>query len=163
MAQAKSQEVEKSGPSAPQLGTFDEMENRLQEFFRRPFSIFEPAWMPRVKFAKEEMLVPAVDVFDDNGDIVMKAELPGMKREEVEVKIDDHTVTISGEKKHEEKVEKKDYYREECSYGSFTRAFTLPAEVDTEKARATLKDGVLEIRVPKTEEAKMKEKKLKIE
>ena len=73
------------------------------------------------------------------------------------------TVTISGEKKQEEKVEKKDYYRLERSYGTFTRSFRLPKEVQTDKAKATFKDGVLEVKVPKTEEAKKKEKKVPVE
>jgi len=79
------------------------------------------------------------------------------------VSMTDNTVSISGEKKKEEKVERKNYYREERSYGSFTRSFRLPVEVQPDKAKASFKEGVLEIRIPKTEEARKKEKKVSIE
>jgi HSP20 family protein len=104
-----------------------------------------------------------VDIFEEGSDVVVKAELPGMRKEDIDVKLTDNTVTISGEKKKEEKVEKKNYSRIERSYGSFTRAFSLPSEVQTDKAKAQFKDGILEIRVSKTEEAKKKEREVMIE
>ncbi len=82
---------------------------------------------------------------------------------DIDVTLTEDTLTLSGEKKKEERVEKKDYHRLERSYGSFTRSFHLPKEVQTEKAAAKFKDGVLQIRIPKTEEAKKKEKKVLIE
>jgi len=94
---------------------------------------------------------------------VVKAELPGMKKEDIDISLTEDTITLSGEKRKEEKVEKKDYYSLERSYGSFKRSFSLPAEIQTEKASAKFKDGVLEIRMPKTEAAKKKEKKVMIE
>lgn len=94
---------------------------------------------------------------------MVKAELLGMKKEDIDVSLTDNTITVSGEKRKEEKVEKKDYYRLERSYGSFSRSFSLPAEVRTEKVTAKFKDGILEIRIPKTEEAKKKEKKVAVE
>jgi len=109
------------------------------------------------------VISPEMDIFEDGNDVVVKAEMPGMKKEDIEVNLTDDTVTVSGEKKKEEKVEKKDYYRVERSYGSFSRSFRLPKEVQSDKAKATFKDGVLEIRVPKTAEAISKEKKLTIE
>ena len=72
-------------------------------------------------------------------------------------------LTISGEKKKEEKVEEKNYYRMERSTGAFSRSFSLPTSVQTEKIKAHFKDGVLEVIIPKTEEAKKKEKKIQIE
>jgi HSP20 family protein len=110
-----------------------------------------------------EEVSPSVDVFEERDEVVVKAELPGMSKEDIDVKVTDDVVTISGEKKKEEKIEKKNYYRIERSYGSFTRSFRLPTEVQTEKASAKFKEGVLEIRIPKTEEAKKKEKKVSIE
>jgi HSP20 family protein len=86
-----------------------------------------------------------------------------MGKEDLDVRLDEDTITISGEKKAEEKVEKKGYYRHERSYGSFYRSFRLPAEVQTDKAKATFKEGILEVRVPKTEEAKKKTKRIMIE
>ncbi len=116
-----------------------------------------------MKFPSTEELSPSVDIFEEKNDVVVKAELPGIKKEDIDVTLTDDTISIAGEKKKEEEVEKKNYYRWESSYGSFARTFTLPAEVQMEKAKTQFKDGVLEIRIPKTAEAIKKEKKLKIE
>jgi HSP20 family protein len=141
---------------------FQEMERRFEDIFRSPLSLL-PSWMPRLRMPTIGEISPSVDIITEGDDIVVKAELPGMKKEDVDVHLTEDTITISGEKKKEEKVEKKDYYRYESSYGSFNRSFSLPSEVQTEKASAKFKDGVLEIRIPKTEEAKKKEKKLTVE
>ena len=140
---------------------FEEMERRFEDFFRKPFSLL-PSWMPRLKMPEIEEVSPSMDIFTEGDDVVVKGELPGMKKEDINVSLTKDTISISGEKKKEEKVEKKDYYSLERSYGSFKRSFSLPAEVQTEKASAKFKDGVLEIRIPKTEEAKKKEKKVMI-
>ncbi len=162
MANKTSKEVVKVEPSKA-LSPFEELERRVEEFFRRPFSIFGPTWWPRLRFPEFEEMSPSVDIFEEGDDVVVKAELPGMKKEDIEVKLTDNTITISGEKKKEEKVEKKDYYRLERSYGSFCRSFSLPSEIQTDKAKAQFKDGILEVRIPKSEEAKKKERKLMIE
>jgi HSP20 family protein len=141
---------------------FEEMERRFEDFFRRPFSLL-PSWMPRLRMPEIEEVSPSMDIFTEGDNVVVKAELPGMKKEDIDVSLTEDTITISGDKKKEEKIEKKDYYSLERSYGSFKRSFSLPAEVQTEKASAKFKDGVLEIRIPKTEEAKKKEKKVLIE
>ncbi|MEW6214882.1 MAG: Hsp20/alpha crystallin family protein [Nitrospirota bacterium] len=162
MAKKKSKELVKVEPTKA-LSPFAEMERWFEDFFRRPFSLISPAWLPRLRMPEIEEVTPSVDVFMEGDDVVVKAELPGMSKEDIDVKVTDDIITISGEKKKEEKVEKKDYYKLERSYGSFTRSFRLPTEVQTEKAAAKFKDGVLEIRIPKTEEAKKKEKKVLIE
>ncbi len=141
---------------------FDEMEKRFEDFFRRPFSLM-PSILPQIRMPEVEEFSPSIDILTEGDEVVIKAELPGMKKEDIDVSLTEDTITISGEKKKEEKVEKKDYYLLERSYGSFKRSFTLPTEVQTEKASAKFKDGVLEIRIPKTEEAKKKEKKIPIE
>lgn len=141
---------------------FEELERRFEEFFRRPFPMMETPWWTRWPTLAGEFS-PTLDVYEEGGEVVVKAEMPGMKKEEIHVDIGDDSVTISGEKKKEEKVERKDYYRHERSHGSFARTCALPAGVETEKARATFKDGVLEVRVPKTEEAKRKAKTVPIE
>jgi len=148
-------------PARP-LSTFEEVERRFEDFFRRPFALMGPPWLPGLKLAEGE-IAPSIDIYEEDGDVVVKAELPGMKKEDIEVNLADQMITISGEKKKEEKVEKKGYYRLERSYGSFARSFNLPSGVRTDDAKATFKDGVLEIRVPKTEEAKRKVKKVSIE
>ena len=162
MTKKESKEIIKSEP-AREISPFEEMEKRFEEFFRRPFSLFGPSWLPKVKFPEMGVVTPDVDIFEDGNDVVVKAELPGMKKENIEVNLTDDMITVSGEKKKEEKIEKKDYYRVERSYGSFTRSFKLPKDVQSDKAKATFKEGVLEIRVPKTAEAISKEKKIPIE
>jgi HSP20 family protein len=162
MAKKESKEVAKVEP-AHEMTPFEEMEKRFEDFFRRPFSLFGPSWLPRMKFPETGVISPDVDIFEEGNDIVVKAEIPGMKKENIEVNLTDDMITVSGEKKQEEKIEKKDYYRVERSYGSFTRSFKLPKDVQSDKAKATFKDGVLEIRVPKTAEAISKEKKIPIE
>lgn len=161
MPKKETKEIVKAEPSSL-FSPFEEMEKRFEEFFRRPFSFFGPSWFPEMRFERE-IISPTVDIFEDGNDIVVKAELPGIKKEEIDVNITDNVITISGEKKKEEKVEKKNYYRMERSYGSFTRSFRLPAEVQTDNVKASFKDGILEIRAPKTEEAKQKEKKIQIQ
>jgi len=162
MAKHESKEIIKKEP-ARALWPFEEMERRFEDLFRRPFSLMEPAWWPKLRMPEMAEVSPHVDIFEEGDNFVVKAEVPGLKKEEIEVNLTDDMITISGEKKKEEKVEKKDYYRMERSYGSFTRSFRLPKGIQTDKAKATFKDGVLEVKVPKTEEAKKKEKKVPIE
>jgi len=162
MAKKESGEMVRVEPMKA-LSPFEEMERRFEELFRRPLSLLRPTWLPRLRMPELEELAPTIDIFEEGGEVVIKAELPGIKKEDIEVKLTDSTITISGEKKKEEKVEKKNYYRMERSYGSFTRSFDLPSEVQTDKAKAQFKDGSLEIRAAKTEEAKQKEKKVLIE
>lgn len=169
MTKKEPREILKTEPSKAisPLGTaerwFDDLERWFEEDLRRPFSSMKPLWWPRFRAAEHEGIMPTVDIFEEGDDVVLKTELPGMKKEDIDVSMTANSVTISGEKKHEEKVEKKNYYRMERSYGSFTRSFRLPAEVQTHKVKANFKDGVLEVRIPKTEEAKSKEKKIPIE
>ena len=142
---------------------FEDMEREFASFFRRPLSLLEPTWWPRLRTLEEEEVRTTADIFAEGNDVVVKTELPGMKKEDIDVKVTENMITISGEKKKEENVEKKNYYRFERRYGSFRHEYGLPCEVQTDKANAHFKDGVLEIRIPKTEEAKKKEKKVLIE
>ena len=163
MAKKESKEIVKKTEPARALSPFEEMERRFEDLVRRPFSLLEPSWWPRLRMPEMEEVAPKVDIFEEGDNFVVKAEIPGMKKEEIEVNLTDDMVIISGEKKKEEKVEKKDYYRLERSFGSFSRSFRLPKAVQNDKAKAVFKDGVLELKVPKTEEAKKKEKKVPIE
>jgi HSP20 family protein len=106
---------------------------------------------------------PAVDLYEEEDAIVAKAEVPGITKDDVQVNIRDRQLTIKGEKKKEEAVTETDYYLSERSYGPFTRVFDLPTEVQAEKVRASFKDGVLEIHLPKTEQAKRKDIKVKVQ
>jgi HSP20 family protein len=156
----ESKEVTVPEPSLP-VSPFEEMERWFEDFFRRPF--FSPMWMPRLGFPAAREVVPSIDVYQDGDNVVVKAELPGLAKEDLEIDITGNMVTISGEKKAEEKVERKNYHRIERSYGSFTRSVRLPAEIQSDLAKASFKDGVLEVRIPITEEAKKKGRKIEIE
>jgi HSP20 family protein len=103
--------------------------------------------------------VPAVDVVETENEYFFKAEMPGMKKDDVKISILDNVLTLTGEKKTvEEKTDKeKKYHRVERSYGTFQRSFALSSPIKADKISATYKDGILEIQVPKTEEAKPKE------
>jgi HSP20 family protein len=162
MAKQEPKELTKIQPSRA-VSPFETMERWFEEAFRKPFSLLGPSWLPRLRTTEMEEAIPSVDIFEEGDNVVVKAELPGIKKEDVDVSVTDNVISISGEKKKEEKVERKNYYREERSYGSFTRSFRLPMEVQTDKAKASFKEGVLEIRIPKTEEAKKREKKVSIE
>jgi HSP20 family protein len=100
---------------------------------------------------------PAVDIYEKDGNIVLKAELPGIDPKDVDVRVENNVLTLRGERKFEEEVKKDNFHRVERSYGSFTRSFTLPSVVDTEKIKADCKDGVLRLTLPKREEAKPKQ------
>ncbi len=105
---------------------------------------------------------PSVDVKDNSKDVTIKAELPGMDEKDIEVSLTEGAITIKGEKKEEKEDKGKNYYRMERSYGSFSRTIPLPTGIDSEKASAVFKKGVLTITIPKTEEAKAKIKKIKV-
>ena len=105
---------------------------------------------------------PQVDVYETNDSIVLKADLPGMNQNDVEISVEGNTLTVKGERKFEKEVNEKDYYRMERSYGTFTRSFTLPPTVDSDKIDAAFAQGVLKITLPKREESKPKQIKVKI-
>jgi HSP20 family protein len=105
--------------------------------------------------------LPVVDTYEKDESIVVKAELPGMKKEDISIDVKNNILTISGERKHEEKVEKSDFYRSERFYGRFQRCFTLPDSVDAEQVDASYKDGILEVKIPKTEESSAKKIEIK--
>lgn len=128
-------------PTWEPLGDFD---NMLAGFFR-PLNEMSPtagSW------------APAVDIRETEEAFLVEAELPGMTKDNVEVTFEDGMLTLSGERKLEEETEEKDYRRIERRYGSFTRSFTLPREVDAEAVKARFKDGLLTIEVPKKETVK---------
>jgi HSP20 family protein len=97
---------------------------------------------------------PAVDIYEHEGNIVLKAELPGVDGKDVDVRVENNVLTLRGERKLDQEVKRENYHRIERSYGSFTRSFTLPTVVDTSNIKAEYKDGVLRVTLPKREEAK---------
>ncbi len=105
---------------------------------------------------------PAVDIFENDNNIVLKAELPGVDPKDVEVRVEDSTLYLKGERKFEKEVKEENYHRIERSYGSFARSFSLPGTIDSEKVQAEYKDGLLTLTIPKREEAKPKTIKINV-
>lgn len=105
---------------------------------------------------------PSVDVYQTDDKIVVKADVPGLEKKDFDIAIVDHHLTIKGERKHENEVKEENYHRTERVYGTFERSFELPATVDTDKVEAEYKDGVLELTLPKKEEAKPKQIAVKV-
>ena len=97
---------------------------------------------------------PACDIYENNNEIVVKAELPEVKREDVRVSIENNVLMIHGERKFSEETKKENYHRVERNYGEFTRSFSLPTFVDTSKVNAEFKDGILRVTFAKREEAR---------
>ena len=138
-----------------------DLERLMDDFFdRRARAWWPERWsLPAVL----DIEPPVVDFYEEKDDLVVKAELPGMEKQDIEVNVTDHTLTIKGEKKNEEEVEEENYYRSERSFGSFRRDLELPSDVQAEKAKASFKNGILEVRLARTEAAKPKEIKIAVE
>lgn len=100
---------------------------------------------------------PALDLFEDKDNVFVKAEIPGMKKEEIDVSLHENALTISGERKLEQKHEEAENYRSERFFGRFTRSVVLPIVVEADKVKASYKDGILTITLPKSERAKPKQ------
>ena len=115
---------------------------------------------------QEELAVtafPTVDIFEDGEGITLTAELPGIDPKAVEVKVENHTLTLGGERKLEREDKKDHYHRIENWYGTFTRSFTLPNTVDVDKVKAEHKNGLLRVFLPRREETKPRSIKVKID
>jgi len=100
---------------------------------------------------------PVVDLYEKDDHYMITAELPGVSKDDIKIDLKDRLLTLSGERSAENEVKEENYYRRERSYGKFQRAFTLPADVDSDKIKAEFKDGVLKVEVPKPEEKKAKQ------
>ncbi len=162
MAGKVTRELVKTGRSGSLLTPFEDIERWFNEAWTSPFSLLTARTLPIFGAADFETLTPAVDMYEDGKELVMKADLPGVKKEDLHLEIAEHTLTLSGEKKMEETTEKGGIYSCERSYGSFSRSFELPSDVDTGKITASLKEGVLEMRLPKTETAEKETRKIPI-
>jgi len=118
-------------------------------------AIFTPATM-------KTAIMPAVNIREKNGAILIEADLPGLKEEDIEVEIGNDFVTLRGERKSEEETKEKNYYRKESTWGSFSRTIALPVEIKSEKATAEMKNGILTLTLPKAQPPKTKTIKLKV-
>lgn len=162
-AEEKAVDTKKPGEITSRVEDIEHwMEHFMEDMWRRPLpSLFgRDRWLP---IRPLSIRMPSLDVFEEKDSVVVKAELPGMKKEDVEVNLAGESLTIKGEKKEDKEVKEDNYYRRERSYGSFLRTVALPCEVKSDEIKASFKDGVLEIRMPKTEDAKKKSIAVKID
>ena len=130
--------------------------NALQDRMNRLFDDTGRTWRTGEPAATTTWS-PAVDIFETQGEIVVKAELPGMDRNDITLNLEKNVLTLKGERKFEKETKEDNYHRIERSYGGFSRAFSIPATVDEEKIKAEYKDGVLKIVLPKKEQVKPKQ------
>lgn len=135
------------------MSPFDEMERMFENFlpsgWLRPMRT--PMWGGELAPGAK---IPPVDIIDRDEEIVLRAEMPGIDKDSIDVSLSDNSVTLRGSSRHEEKESDEHYYRSEISRGAFSRTVTLPADVDGDKAKATFKEGVLELTMPKIERSK---------
>jgi len=140
------------------------LENIRREMDRLWDSFFEAR--PRRRGEVEELggeWVPSLDLSETKDNFLVKAEIPGIEPKDVDISLHDDILTIKGQKKQEKEEKEENYHFVERSYGSFTRSIRLPHEVQSDKIKASYKDGILKIILPKSEEAKKKEVKIKVE
>lgn len=136
------------------------IDKKIKKFFEDFDSPFMGEW--GIKPFNSNVFAPRVDVTEDNENLYVHAEVPGVDKNDIKINLVGDVLTISGEKKTEQKDEKKNYYRIERNYGAFSRSFTLPSEIIVDKISADYNNGVLNITLPKTEEAKIVEKQIEI-
>lgn len=162
--EAKPSEKESAGVPVERytgaMRPFEEMERWFESMVPRGWlsPLRAAEWAP---FARTGALfahrMPAVDVIDRDDQVIVRAEVPGVRKEDLKVSLTDNDITIEGHTEHKAEEKREDYYYHEVSSGEFKRTLSLPAEVDSGKAEATMKDGMLEIRLPKAERARRRE------
>jgi len=166
MAKKDKKDTNKSGADKPiqpaesgqALSPFEEMERWFESHYPRrwmhPFHMDWPTWGDFAGSFEGHM--PKVDVVERDDEVVVRAEVPGVEKKDLDVSVSENSVTIKGETSHETKEEKGDYVRSELSRGTFSRMVSLPGTVDADQAKATFKDGILELSLPKMEKSKRK-------
>lgn len=127
----------------------------LQDSMGRLFREFSGD-LPSIDLAGGRWM-PAVDIYESDGEVVLKAELPEVDRKDVKISIENNTLTLQGERKLENETKRENYHRVERAYGAFSRSFTLPTTIDQEKVKADFKDGVLKVSLSKKPEHKPKQ------
>jgi len=143
-------------PTWASIGRLSSLRDELDRFFESPFedigggSRLLQGW------------TPLMDLYEDKERFVLKAELPGMKKEDIEISLHEGALSISGERKREEKHQESGVYREEREFGKFRRSLMLPKAVAADKVTATYQDGILTVSLPKTEEVKPKQIEVKV-
>ncbi|HEY6306165.1 MAG TPA: Hsp20/alpha crystallin family protein [Candidatus Angelobacter sp.] len=139
------------------FGELPTLQDRLSQLLSQPFA-------PLGRFAEQALtagsFVPAVDIFEDEHNIILTAEVPGVDEKDLNISLENGVLTISGERKMENEEKQDNFHRIERSYGRFTRSFTLPPTVDPDNVKADFSNGVLKITLAKREEAKPKQIKI---
>lgn len=144
------------------LNPVEELRSQIDRVFEDAFcglnlsKPYEPEIEPVVNW------YPSIEAYEENEKYVIKAALPGVEKDQINIDVEENRVTISGEHKKQNEVSEENYYRSEISYGNFRRSFGLAKGVDPEKAKAEFKNGILKLDLPKKEEEKAKVKKVKI-
>lgn len=131
------------------------LQNRMNQLFNQTFGGFENFGFEQP--LTSENFLPPVDISEDDHNITLQAEIPGVKQEDLNITLENNVLTISGERKFKEEEKKENFHRIERRYGKFTRSFTLPASVNAENVNATFENGLLNITLPKKEEFKAKQ------
>jgi len=143
-----------------ELAPFREFERMRREMDRLWDSFLE---RKPTTIEEEGEFLPALDLAETDNELVVKCEVPGLEPKDIDISLSDGMLTIKGEKKQEREEKQADYHLVERSYGAFSRSIQLPKEVQGEKINASYKNGILKITLPKSEEAKKKEIKIKVE
>lgn len=147
------------------LAKWDPMKDliNLQERMNR---LFEDSLL-RSQTGGEDLMLgawsPAVDIYEEPDKIVLRADLPGVQADQIRLKVENNTLTMSGERPSEKNIEKENYHRVERQYGTFVRSFSLPGSVDSDTIRAEHRDGVLEITLLKLEGSRLKDIKIQVD
>lgn len=140
------------------LKDLSSIQDKMNQLFEDTFSRTQG----REQALAKGMWTPAVDIYETDESVIVKAELPGLEKNQIGVEVKDGLLTLHGERKLEKEVKEENYHRIERTYGTFHRSFSLPSSVDQEKIGAKFKDGVLEITLPKREQAKPKQIKVDV-
>lgn len=149
--------IRRRGKELSPMDWFNEIEKEFNSLFRWP--VMKTLYSPQ----SEDTFIPSLEVKEKKDKFIVKAELPGMEKEDVNVSIDGNLLTIRGERKQEKEEKEEGFYRSEIRYGSFQRTIELTNEVDRENVKAAYKNGVLKLTLPKSKEAKTKQIEVKVE
>jgi HSP20 family protein len=155
----------RTGQSQPAVRRWEPFSrlSQLESEFERLFDWRWPSVRPfQQRGTGFDAFVPSVDVYEQNGDLITKVELPGVKKEDVDISLEGGNLVIRGERKQESEVKEENFYRMERSSGSFYRCLPMPEGVKPDQVEANFADGVLEVRVPKPKPAEEKATKIKI-
>lgn len=140
------------------LKELEDMKRDMDRMFEELFAGRRPRWSK----PDPGVVIPGVELFDRQNDLVLRAELPGVVKEDIDLTITKDAITIKGELKRDESVKTDDYFIAERSYGTFSRTVQLPFEIDEEKVDAAFRQGILEVIMPKKEDAKPKETRIEV-